>query len=237
MIHQAKRACKAEFDVPLALIVIDTTIKAAGYKKSENDAVEVNEVIVTMENYAHAYQCFVLFIDHMGKDEDKGARGSSDKPSSVDTYAEIRNGKKVKRFYVEKVKGEKGHMEVEFTIVGVAQDGQPAAKVQWGKWDDEVSGAAGLGLQKDDKLLYECIVDTIANKGQSLRVYESDPGPRKCVRRVDIRYEFYRRKGGSDGNVRTAFLGSWKHLLHHDPLIFETKSDGSNEDKQFVFLV
>jgi RecA-family ATPase len=92
LIRQASRACKAEFGCELALIVIDTTIKAAGYKKSENDAVEVNAVIVAMEDFAHGYKCFVLFIDHMGKNEELGARGSSDKPSSVDTYSEIKNG-------------------------------------------------------------------------------------------------------------------------------------------------
>jgi hypothetical protein len=150
--------------------------------------------------------------------------------------AKSKTGKKVRTFYVEKVKGEKGHMAVEFTIVGVTQDGQPAAVVKWDKWDDEVSGAAGLGLQKDDKLLYECIVDVIAKNGLSLRIYESDPGPRKCVRKHEIRNEFYRRKGGSDGANRMAFIRSWEYILKQDPAIIETKSDGGKEDRAFVFM-
>ena len=46
---QAERAAKAEFGLPLVLIAFDTMIKSAGYKKSENDAVEVNNMIQVME--------------------------------------------------------------------------------------------------------------------------------------------------------------------------------------------
>ena len=74
---------KAEFGVPSVLVVIDTMIKSAGYKKSENDAVEVNNMIQVMENVSVRTKCFVLALDHMGKNEDLGARGSSDKPSQL----------------------------------------------------------------------------------------------------------------------------------------------------------
>src|SRR5262249_53879959 len=69
IVNQARRAAKAEFGVPLAVVVFDTMIKSAGYKKSENDAVEVNNMIQVMENISIRTKCFVLALDHMGKNE------------------------------------------------------------------------------------------------------------------------------------------------------------------------
>ena len=91
IVNQVRRAAKAEFDLPLVLVVIDTMIKSAGYKKSENDAVEVNNMIRVMENISIRAKCFVLALDHMGKNEELGARGSSDKPSSFDVYIELKS--------------------------------------------------------------------------------------------------------------------------------------------------
>ena len=50
IVDQVQRAAKAEFGLPLVLIIIDTMIKSAGYKKSENDSVEINNMIQVMEN-------------------------------------------------------------------------------------------------------------------------------------------------------------------------------------------
>ena len=91
IVRQAEQMAKAEFGVPLVLVVIDTMIKSAGYKKSENDAVEVNNMIQAMENVSMRTKCFVLALDHMGKNEELGARGSSDKPSSFDVYIELKS--------------------------------------------------------------------------------------------------------------------------------------------------
>jgi len=56
----------------LVLVVFDTMIKSAGYRKSENDAVEVNNTIQVMENISIRTKCFVLALDHMGKNEGLG---------------------------------------------------------------------------------------------------------------------------------------------------------------------
>src|SRR5262249_33107443 len=72
IVRQAERMAKAEFRVPLVLVVFDTMIKSAGYRKSENDAVEVNNTIQVMENISIRTKCFVLALDHMGKNEGLG---------------------------------------------------------------------------------------------------------------------------------------------------------------------
>jgi hypothetical protein len=232
-IGQAKRAAKAEFGLPLGLVVFDTMIKSAGYKKSENDATETNAVILTAEDFAHVNKCHVLFIDHAGWKEDR-VRGSSDKPSSVDTYGEITNGKRFKQLYFEKVKGDKGHLTNRFDIVGVMQDGQKTATIKWGEWVDDADGGPGFGLDKDDKLLYECIVEMLAEKGTQLNLYHDVP--RKSVQKSAIRAEFYKRKGGTDGANRMAFLRSWDYFVNLDPPFISYKAEGKSEDNCFVFL-
>src|SRR5262249_5687999 len=116
---------KAEFRVPLVLVVFDTMIKSAGYRKSENDAVEVNNTIQVMENISIRTKCFVLALDHMGKNEGLGARGSSDKPSSMDVYVKLKPNarKKTRVLHAIKVKGEKaraGLKNLHRTISGVS---------------------------------------------------------------------------------------------------------------------
>jgi hypothetical protein len=233
IINQAKRAAKVEYDLPLALIVFDTAIKSAGYKKSENDAVEVNTMIHTVEDYVHAYRCHAMFIDHMGKNEELGARGSSDKPSSVDTYGEITNGKKARKFYIEKVKGDKGDMSASFDIVGVTQDGQSTAVIKWGDWDEPIMGAAH-DLEGDDKLLYACVVETIRDKGVELKLFHSDIVPRRCVRKAEIRDEFHKRRNKGHEADRVAFKRAWEYLLGRT--LFSTRAEGKDQWEWFVFL-
>ena len=166
IVRQAEQMAKAEFGVPLVLIVIDTMIKSAGYKKSENDAVEVNNMIQVMENVSIRTKCFVLALDHMGKNEELGARGSSDKPSSFDVYIELKsNGSRARTFHAIKVKGEKGDEQIDFEIVGTTlEDGQKTGYVRWGKWNQ--SGDAVKSLNGNATLLFACLRDVIARDGE-----------------------------------------------------------------------
>jgi hypothetical protein len=142
LVKQAQRAAQAEFGVPLALVVFDTMIKAAGYKRSENDSVEVNSAIQVMDNISIRAKCFVLALDHMGKNEGLGARGSSDKPSSVDVYIELKSNGKSRVLHTVKVKGEKANEQIDFNIVGTElDDGQTTGYVRWGKWCDAETGS------------------------------------------------------------------------------------------------
>jgi hypothetical protein len=108
----------------------------------------------------------VLALDHMGWKEEH-ARGSSDKPSSVHVYIEIKtNGGAIRTFYVDKVKGEKGHEQIEFEIVGARlEDGQKTAIVQWAdKWKDRE--APGEALNGNAKMLLDCARDVINRTGE-----------------------------------------------------------------------
>jgi AAA domain/RepB DNA-primase from phage plasmid len=77
---------KQRFDLPLSLIAIDTIITGAGYERDgqDNDAAVANVIMNTMAKVGHAVDCFVLGIDHYGKDTAVGTRGSSVKEGNAD---------------------------------------------------------------------------------------------------------------------------------------------------------
>ncbi len=209
LVRQAVQLAKNEFDLPVVLIVFDTMIKSAGYKKSENDSVEVNNMIRAMENISVRTKCFVLALDHMGKNEELGARGSSDKPSSVDVYIELKsNGGAIRTFHAVKVKGEKGDDQVEFEIVGAKlDDGQKTACVRWGKWREP---GPGMKLNGVARLLLECTRDTITRKGEQRLFMYGEP-ERRAVQKKEIYSEFGRKHKGDRHDM--AFKRGWDELV------------------------
>lgn len=66
----------AELKAKPALIVIDTMSRLLT-GLDENSAKDATMITNFMEQLAHYYECFVLAIHHTGKDQNKGARGSS----------------------------------------------------------------------------------------------------------------------------------------------------------------
>ena len=73
-----------EMGIKPKLIIIDTLARLlSGFDESSTkDATTATNF---MEELSRFYQCFVLFIHHTGKDETKGARGSSALFANVDT--------------------------------------------------------------------------------------------------------------------------------------------------------
>ena len=72
--------------MPLGLIVIDTIAACAGYTKAgdENDAATGQAVMNVLKVAAQELNCFVLGVDHFGKNLDAGTRGASSKEASAD---------------------------------------------------------------------------------------------------------------------------------------------------------
>jgi AAA domain/Bifunctional DNA primase/polymerase, N-terminal len=237
IVRQAEQTARTEFRVPLVLVVFDTMIKSAGYRKSENDAVEVNNTIQVMENISIRTKCFVLALDHMGKNEGLGARGSSDKPSSMDVYVELKPNarKKARVLHAIKVKGEKADEQIDFEIVGTElEDGQKTGLVRWGKWcDAEPEHEAGRPLNKNATLLLQCVEDAIMGKGQQLKLFYNEPAI-LCVRKIQIREEFYQRYEGTNNAKQMAFTRAWNELVAGN-FITITK-DGNDEWQAHVFL-
>jgi RecA-family ATPase len=233
IVDQVQRAARAEFGLPLVLIIIDTMIKSAGYRKSENDSVEINNMIQVMENISIRTKCFVLALDHMGKDEERGARGSSDKPSSVDVYIELKsNGGAARTFHAIKVKGEKGDDQINFQIVGTTlEDGQTTAYVRWEQWNNQ--NKRFKSLNDNAALLFKCIRDVIAREGERRTLFHSMPDIR-CVQKISAFNEFSGKHKG--GRHDMAFKRSWKELVAAGLVTTKKDKDNSDDMADWVYL-
>jgi hypothetical protein len=74
----------AELKAKPSLIIIDTMTRLIT-GLDENSAKDASMVTKFMEQLARYYECFVLAIHHTGKDQNKGARGSSAFYANMDT--------------------------------------------------------------------------------------------------------------------------------------------------------
>ena len=79
----AARSIREQFDLPLALIVIDT-MSAAGNFRDQDDAAEGQFVMNRLAELSRQTGAFVLAVDHFGKAVESGTRGTSAKEASAD---------------------------------------------------------------------------------------------------------------------------------------------------------
>ena len=73
---------------PIQMIVIDTLARSMGML-DENQASDMGRVIATAESMATYLGCNVLLVHHTGKDEAKGARGSSALRAAIDSELSV----------------------------------------------------------------------------------------------------------------------------------------------------
>ena len=139
---QLAKTAMAKDGVELVLIIVDTLSAAAAFK-DPNDAGEAQRIMNLMHSIKVACSCVVLVIDHMGKNEDAGTRGSSAKEWSAEVvwYAigeKPKNGKNPKfNLWVEKNRLGKSQFGIDFELVeldcGVSEDGDELTQrmVMW----------------------------------------------------------------------------------------------------------
>lgn len=72
-----------EFGVPLALIVLDTAMAAAGWTSEDSNS-EVGMVWNMLREMSEETGALVLIVDHFGKDPERGTRGGSAKEGNTD---------------------------------------------------------------------------------------------------------------------------------------------------------
>ena len=84
----AAERMRKDFELELALIVIDTLSAAAGFD-DENSAAETQKTMNTIAALARETKALILLIDHYGKLADTGIRGSSAKSASADAILRL----------------------------------------------------------------------------------------------------------------------------------------------------
>jgi hypothetical protein len=124
MARQAEASLQDEFGLPLGLIGIDTIAACAGYNQpgAENDNAVGQAIMNVLKAVAQEMKCFVLGIDHFGKDLMAGTRGAGAKESSGDVILACLGDKQVSgsvtntRLAVRKHRGGRQGQEYPFTL-------------------------------------------------------------------------------------------------------------------------
>src|SRR5262245_16608656 len=124
MARQAEASLEDEFGLPLGLIGIDTIAACAGYSRAgdEYDNAVGQAVMNVLRAVAQELGCFVLGIDHFGKNLEAGTRGASSKESSSDIVLACLGDKQLSgsvtntRLAVRKHRGGKQGQEYPFQL-------------------------------------------------------------------------------------------------------------------------
>jgi hypothetical protein len=196
---------QANFGVPVALIVIDTLMAAAGYrdKGDENDSALGQRLKSILEYVSKKYNLFCMVVDHRGKNPQTGTRGTSAKDAWADCIigclaenveGEVRN----KKIAIVKVKGgEQGRQipirtrKIEFeTPEGRTES---TLVMDWGSVaDEEALMPADLRVWNTQRLKVLRTV-LIAMSSQSAEIQPNeDDGPVQALGLNAVRDQFYR---------------------------------------------
>jgi AAA domain-containing protein len=161
MARQAEASLQAEFGLPLGLIGIDTIAACAGYSRAgdEYDNAVGQAVMNVLKAVAQELGCFVLGIDHFGKNLEAGTRGASSKESSGDLVLACLGNKELSgsvtntRLAVRKNRAGQQGQEHPFVLRKVAapeldEDGDPITTMVV-NWSPPESAPAGSAVPND----------------------------------------------------------------------------------------
>ena len=213
MARQAESSLQKEFGLPLGLIVIDTVAACAGYARAgdENDPAVGQAVMNVLKAIAQALGCFVLGVDHFGKNLEAGTRGASSKEASCDLVLACLGDKELSgnvvntRLAVRKNRGGQQGREYPFVLRGVNasepdEDGEPITTMVV-DWVAASPGGAqapadpwAQGRRQDQRTaalrLKRVLMSVLADEGVELPIPPDGP----MVRMIDqeiVRDEFY----------------------------------------------
>jgi hypothetical protein len=206
MAKEAADGLQARFTLPLALIVIDTLGRSAGYERSgdENDAATGFKIMKVMSTLSARSGAFVLGVDHFGKAVETGTRGTSSKEGDVDVVLALLGDKTIggavtdTRLCARKrrsgANGEEFPFRVKIVDMGVDEDGDQITTLTI-DWSTAEGGKGKAppddGWTKSLRLLRRTLMNVLVDHGSEQRPFPDGP----LVRAVDleiVRNEFYR---------------------------------------------
>jgi hypothetical protein len=206
---------KTRFGLPLAMVVIDTMVLAAGYTKdgADNDTVTTNAVLSTMAKLAARASCFVFGADHFGKQVETGTRGSSVKEGNADVVLALLADRAVNgeisncRLALRKRRSGPNGQEFPFKpqVIDMGRDARDKAVttlvLDWG------ASVEPSKSRKDDwgkgggKLLRQIIMGLMADCGIDLKPFADGPTV-KALKLELVRAEFFKRRYADGDTVR-----------------------------------
>ena len=213
MARQADASLQEEFGLPLGLVIIDTIAACAGYARAgdENDPAAGQAVMNVLKAVAQALNCFVLGVDHFGKNLEAGTRGASSKEAAGDLVLACLGDKELSgnvintRLAVRKNRGGQQGREYPFTLRMVQapeldEDDEPISTMvvdwvpappggaqpqrdPWAQARRQDQRTAGLRLKR-------VLMGALADQGVELPILPNEP----LVRMIDqeiVRAQFY----------------------------------------------
>lgn len=200
-----------DYKLPLALILIDTVIAAAGFAKSgdENDAAVGQKLMAALSEISRATGTFVLGIDHFGKAPETGTRGTSAKEAAADVVLALLAQKALSgevtapRLCIRKRRGGPAGVEHPFTVksvrLGQDEDGDevtslaisfsaavpPPADDEAGKWSPSL------------RLLRKILMTLLATAGEQMAPFADGPSV-LAIKMEFVRAEFYKQHTSSE---------------------------------------
>jgi hypothetical protein len=191
-------------EVPLAVILIDTMMAAAGFKDA-NDAAEAQRVMKVLGDLAFEFGVLVVVVDHFGKDQAGGTRNSSAKEDNADAVLALlgeraTNGRlKNTRLAIRKCRGAAAGAETPFstravTVWGKNQSGgvEPTETlvIEWGV-EKASSEARHRGGEKRLSKSLTIFLDAARLAAEKSGLVAGEDGSR-CVPQTAVRQEFNR---------------------------------------------
>lgn len=172
LIATARAASEAE-GMPIGLVVIDTLARAmAG--ADENTAQDMGRAILGLDEVRVGGECTTLTVHHMGKDRERGSRGSSALPGAADTEITVEREESRLTVKITKQKEDDEGEPIILNARKVGLDGgepvedQPTSLVLVAADDEGAQSSRRLSgrLSGDQQQALKVLNDAIAEHGE-----------------------------------------------------------------------
>jgi hypothetical protein len=213
MVKDAAKHLKNRFSAPLVAVFIDTVVTAAGYAKAgdDNDAAVAQRLVSVMSRVSQRTGALVAGVDHFGKVEATGTRGSSAKEGAADTVLallcdrELNGTVRNTRLAIRKQREGVAGLELPFIPtrieIGTDQDGEPITRtiIAWEPTPADQAQTSDKGWSRSLRLLRQVLMAALAD-GKNMQPFSDGPVVRACDLDV-VRAEFSKQYP-ANGNAR-----------------------------------
>jgi hypothetical protein len=191
---------KTRFELPLALIVIDTLNAAANFKDG-NDAAEGQQVMNRLGELSRLTGAFVLAVDHFGKAVETGTRGTSAKEAAADVVLafladrDIAGNISNTRMAVRKLRAGATGSETPFDLKVVDLAGETTCVIEWKQegQDDHKLTSQRERWPRSTKVLKSALIEVLSNEGKDCSPFGDGKMKVKAVPAASVRAEFMKR--------------------------------------------
>lgn len=211
MVEDAASLIRDKFNLPTALVFVDTVVTAAGYAKSgdDNDAAVAQRVMSVLSGLSQRTGALVVGIDHFGKVTDTGTRGSSAKEGHADTVLALLADRELNgtvtntKLAVRKQRDGLSGLELAFTPttvqIGTDADGDPITRVVI-DWTAPLAQPQNKDWSKSLQLLRRILMTALVDHGAEAQPFLDGPIVRACDLDI-VRTEFCKQYP-ADGTAR-----------------------------------